>query len=54
MHGTIARQDWYRGIEASTVASAMVNEACSLAPVVEHVVETWEYDDMIRLAEQSG
>lgn len=42
----------YQGIEASTVASAMVNEACSLAsePVAEPVVQTREYEDIVRLA----
>lgn len=45
--------DKYRGIEASTVASAMVNEACNLAsePAGEHGVQTREHDDIIRLAE---
>lgn len=45
--------DKYRGINASTVASAMVNEACSLTtePFVEHGVQTREYDDILRLAE---
>ena len=45
--------DKYRGIEAKTVASAMVNETCSLAsePVKERVVQVREYDDIVRLAE---
>ena len=45
--------DKYRGIEAKTVASAMVNETCSLAsePVAERVVQVREYGDIVRLAE---
>ena len=44
--------DKYRGIEAQTVASAMVNEACSLAsePAAERVIQTREYDEIIQLA----
>ena len=44
--------DKYRGIEAQTVASAMVNEACSLAsePAAEQVVQTREYDEIVQLA----
>ncbi|MBU2874997.1 NAD(P)H-binding protein [Marinobacter salexigens] len=42
----------YRGIEAQTVASAMINEACSLAmePVAEQVVQVRQYEDIVRLA----
>lgn len=38
--------------EHRTAASAMVNEACSLAsePVAEPVVHTREYEDIVRLA----
>jgi len=45
--------DKYRGIEAKTVASAMVNETCSLASerTAERVVQVREYDDIVRLAE---
>lgn len=45
--------DRYRGIEAQTVAAAMVNEACSLAsePVAEQVVQVRQYDDILRLAD---
>ena len=48
--GPLAR---YQGIEASTVASAMVNEACSLASesVAEPMVQNREYEDIVRLAE---
>lgn len=48
--------DKYRGIEASTVASAMVNETCSLAsePAAERVVQTRKYDGIIQLAELRG
>lgn len=44
--------DKYRGIEAQTVADAMVNEACSLAaePAAEQVVQTREYDEIVQLA----
>ncbi|MCK5865290.1 MAG: NAD(P)H-binding protein [Marinobacter adhaerens] len=44
--------DKYRGIEAQTVASAMVNEACHLAaePAAEQVVHTREYDEIVQLA----
>ncbi|MHA7809431.1 MAG: NAD(P)H-binding protein [Marinobacter adhaerens] len=44
--------DKYRGIEAQTVASAMVNEACHLAaePADEQVVQTREYDEIVQLA----
>jgi uncharacterized protein YbjT (DUF2867 family) len=44
--------DKYRGIEAQTVASAMVNEACRLAsePAAEQVVQTREYDEIVQLA----
>ena len=44
--------DKYRGIEAQTVASAMVNEACHLAaePAAEQVVQTREYDEIVQLA----
>ena len=43
----------YQGIEASTVASAMVNEACgqASASVAGHVVQSREYDDIVRLTE---
>ncbi|TDT44574.1 putative NAD(P)-binding protein [Halospina denitrificans] len=49
MIGPLAK---YQGIEASTVASAMVNEACSLAPesLPGQAVQTREYDDIVRLA----
>ena len=42
----------YRGIDAATVASAMVNEICSLAsePAAERVVQIREYEDMVTLA----
>ncbi|KMQ75838.1 NAD(P)H-binding protein [Marinobacter subterrani] len=42
----------YRGIEAATVARAMVNEVCSLAaePVAERVDQTREYHDIVSLA----
>ena len=45
--------DKYRGIEAKTVASAMVNETCSLASerTAERVVQVREYGDIVRLAE---
>ncbi|WP_372996474.1 NAD-dependent epimerase/dehydratase family protein [Marinobacter sp.] len=45
--------DKYRGIEASTVADAMVNEACSLAsePAAERVVLIRKYDEIVQLAE---
>lgn len=45
--------DKYRGIEAKTVASAIVNEVCGLAsePAAERVVQIREYDEMIRLAD---
>jgi uncharacterized protein YbjT (DUF2867 family) len=45
--------DKYRGIEAQTVASAMVNEACSLAsePAAERVIQTREYDEIVQLAD---
>lgn len=44
--------DKYRGIEAQTVASAMVNEVCSLAsePAAERVIQVREYDDILQLA----
>jgi uncharacterized protein YbjT (DUF2867 family) len=44
--------DKYRGIEAQTVASAMVNEACRLAsePAAEQMVQTREYDEIVQLA----
>ena len=44
--------DKYRAIEAQTVASAMVNEACSLVPepAAERVVQIREYDEIVRLA----
>jgi len=44
--------DKYRGIEAQTVASAMVNEACHLAaePAADQVVQTREYDEIFQLA----
>ena len=44
--------DKYRGIEAQTVADAMVNEACSLAsePAAEQVIQTREYDEIVQLA----
>ncbi|MCK0162868.1 NAD-dependent epimerase/dehydratase family protein [Marinobacter sp. S6332] len=46
----------YRGIEAQTVASAMVNEACSLAmePVAEQVVLVHQYEDIVALAGASA
>lgn len=42
----------FRGIEAATVASAMVNEVCGLAsePIAEQVVQTREYHDIVALA----
>ncbi|WP_417501751.1 NAD(P)H-binding protein [Marinobacter sp.] len=42
----------YRGIEAQTVASAMVNEACSLVmePMAEQVVQVHQYEDIVKLA----
>ncbi|WP_250832617.1 NAD(P)H-binding protein [Marinobacter sediminum] len=42
----------YRGIEAATVATAMVNEVCALAtePVAEQVVQVREYPDIVDLA----
>lgn len=42
----------YKGIEATTVAAAMVNEVCSLAdkPVAEQVVQVREYDDIVSLS----
>lgn len=45
--------DKYRGIEAKTVASAMVNEVCRLAsePTAERVVRVREYDEILRLAD---
>ncbi|WP_227515622.1 NAD(P)H-binding protein [Marinobacter salinus] len=43
----------YRGIEAATVASAMVNEVCGLASemVAEKVVQVREYPDIVDLAD---
>lgn len=51
-HLLIGPLDKYRGIEAQTVASAMVNEACHLAaePAAEQVVQTREYDEIVQLA----
>lgn len=45
--------DKYRGIEAQTVANAMVNEVCGLASerAAERVVQIREYDEIVRLAE---
>ncbi|SFR43520.1 NAD dependent epimerase/dehydratase family protein [Marinobacter gudaonensis] len=45
--------DKYRGIEAATVALAMVNEVCSLAtaPAAERVLQIREYDEIRQLAE---
>lgn len=42
----------YRGIEAETVASAMVNEVCNLAsePAAERVVQVRQYEDIVELA----
>lgn len=42
----------YRAIKAQTVASAMVNEACSLAakPAAEQVVQVRQYEDIVALA----
>lgn len=42
----------YRGIEAETVAFAMVNEVCHLASesVLEQVVQVRQYEDIVRLA----
>lgn len=44
--------DKYRGIEAATVARAMVNEACNLAPApaAGPVIQVREYDDILQLA----
>lgn len=46
----------YRGIEATKVASAMVNEACSLASesAAEQVVQIREYHDIVGLAAHSA
>lgn len=46
----------YRGIEAQTVASAMVNEACSLvsAPVAERVVQLRQHEDIVAFAQSSA
>ncbi|WP_417516795.1 NAD-dependent epimerase/dehydratase family protein [Marinobacter sp.] len=46
----------YRGIEAATVASAMVNEVCSLASesAAEQVVQIREYQDIVRLSDQAA
>lgn len=43
----------FRGIEAKTVASAMVNEVCALTsePVAEQVVQVREYADITHLAQ---
>lgn len=45
--------DKYRGIEAATVAQAMVNEVCSLATeaAAERVLQVREYDEIRQLAE---
>lgn len=45
--------DKYRGIEATTVALAMVNEVCSLATeaAAERVLQVREYDEIRQLAE---
>ena len=45
--------DKYRGIEAATVALAMVNEVCSLATeaAAERVLQVREYDEIRQLAE---
>lgn len=50
--GPLAR---YQGIEASTVASAMVNEACGLASgaVTGPMAQTREHKDIVRLADQN-
>ncbi len=44
--------DKYRGIEAATVAQAMVNEVCSLATeaAAERVLQVREYDEIRQLA----
>ncbi len=44
--------DKYRGIEAATVALAMVNEVCSLATeaAAERVLQVREYDEIRQLA----
>ena len=46
----------YRGIEAAKVASAMVNEACSLTSesAAEQVVQIREYHDIVGLADQAA
>ncbi|SOB78262.1 NADH(P)-binding [Marinobacter sp. LV10R510-11A] len=46
----------YRGIEAGKVASAMVNETCSLASesVAEQVVQIREYEDIVKLSDQTA
>lgn len=46
----------YRGIEAAKVARAMVNEACSLASesAAEQVVQIREYQDIVKLSDQTG
>tara|TARA_R110002074_G_scaffold38300_3_gene103670 strand:+ start:4016 stop:4723 length:708 start_codon:yes stop_codon:yes gene_type:complete len=45
----------YRGIEASTVANAMVNEVCNLASeaAAEQVVQIREYRDIVELSAQT-
>lgn len=46
----------YRGIEAATVANAMVNEVCSLASesAAEQVVQIREYQDIVELSAQTA
>lgn len=46
----------YRGIEVQTVASAMINEACSLAaePMAEQLVHVRQYEDIVALANASA
>ncbi|HEA51157.1 hypothetical protein LCGC14_0601090 [marine sediment metagenome] len=46
----------YRGVEAATIASAMVNEVCSLASeaAAEQVVQIREYREIVELSAQTG
>lgn len=46
----------YRAIEAQTVASAMVNEACNLGdkPVAGQIVQVHQYEDIVALAGASA
>lgn len=46
----------YRGIEAATVANAMVNEVCSLASesAAEQVVQIREHQDIVELSAQTA